>query len=104
MTPLLRKVLTRLAAKRLLDRLPLPENPCPSLAGLAAYLDGRLRARGRREIEDHLAGCAGCRAAIIELRHILGSLEAEAPDAPAEVRQAARNIVTEQCARQVCAR
>ncbi|EMG36357.1 Putative zinc-finger [Desulfocurvibacter africanus PCS] len=104
MTPLLKKVLSRLAAKRLLDGIPAMETSCPPLVELAAYLDGRLRGRERREVEGHLAGCAGCRAGIIELRHILGALAIETAGAPEEVLQAARNIFKDQCARQACAR
>lgn len=104
MTPLLDKVLSRLTARRLLNGIPALESPCPSQEELAAYLDGRLRCRERREIEAHLAECAGCRAAIIELRHILRALTAEPAAVPAAVLRAARNIVQDRCARQICAR
>lgn len=43
-----------------------------------AYLDGRLDARHRREVEEHLAGCDACRARARELREMWGILD-EAP-------------------------
>jgi anti-sigma factor RsiW len=33
---------------------------------LTAYLDGALDAQARRQFEEHLDGCAGCRAALAQ--------------------------------------
>lgn len=38
------------------------------------YLDGRLSAAERAQVEAHLAGCAACRAQVDELRALLGVL------------------------------
>ena len=35
--------------------------PCPSDGTLAAFVDGRLDAAGRRQVVEHLADCAECR-------------------------------------------
>ena len=45
---------------------------------LMAYVDGRASAGARRGIEDHLAGCARCRARAEEFREIWSVLD-EAP-------------------------
>jgi len=46
---------------------------------LMAYVDGRASAGARRSIEDHLAGCAACRARVEEFRKVWSVLD----DAPA---------------------
>lgn len=40
---------------------------------LAAYLDGRLQATARGQLERHLADCAECRAELVEARSLLDS-------------------------------
>jgi predicted anti-sigma-YlaC factor YlaD len=45
---------------------------------LIAYLDGRMSAAERRETEEHLAGCAACRARAEEFRR-MWSVMAEVP-------------------------
>jgi anti-sigma factor RsiW len=45
---------------------------CPEMEErLNEYLDGTLAARDRVAVEAHLAGCAGCRAAVAELRALV---------------------------------
>lgn len=39
---------------------------------LSEYLDGTLSPSERREIEDHLDGCAGCAAVLADLRELVG--------------------------------
>jgi len=43
----------------------------PSLAELAAYLDGALPMEARRQLETHAAGCPTCRAEMTAAVHIL---------------------------------
>src|SRR5207249_9736386 len=50
-------------------------------AKLNEYADGPLAARDRASVEAHLAGCAGCRAAVAELR----SLSAAAASLPRSI-------------------
>jgi len=45
---------------------------------LIAYLDGRASVRERREVDQHVAACAGCRARVEEFRGVWKLLE-EAP-------------------------
>ena len=45
---------------------------------LIAYLDGRASVRDRREVDQHLAACAACRARVEEFRGVWKLLE-EAP-------------------------
>jgi predicted anti-sigma-YlaC factor YlaD len=40
-------------------------------AMLSAYLDGRVNVEQRRRIDDHLKGCAGCRAAVDQFRTVV---------------------------------
>jgi anti-sigma factor RsiW len=42
---------------------------------LVEYLDGRAKPAQRRAIEEHLAGCAGCRARAEEFRTLWGALD-----------------------------
>ena len=42
---------------------------------LVEYLDGRARPAERRAVEDHLAGCASCRARAEEFRALWGVLD-----------------------------
>jgi len=52
---------------------------CPHMeATLNEYVDGTLAARDRAPVEAHLAGCAGCRVAVADLR----SLSAAAASLP----------------------
>jgi anti-sigma factor RsiW len=45
---------------------------CPEMeVRLNEYVDGTLAARERAAVEAHLADCAGCRAAIVELRALV---------------------------------
>lgn len=37
---------------------------------ITAYLDGTLPDRSRRRIDEHLKGCAGCRAALAQFRTV----------------------------------
>ena len=39
---------------------------------LTAYLDDALDAQTRRRVDDHLRGCAGCRAALAQWRTLAG--------------------------------
>ena len=50
-------------------------------AKLNEYVDGTLATRDRASVEAHLAGCAGCRAAVAELRRLV----AEARQLPATI-------------------
>jgi len=50
-------------------------------AKLNEYVDGTLATRDRASVEAHLAGCAGCRAAVAELR----SLSAAAASLPRSI-------------------
>ncbi len=43
---------------------------------LNEYVDGVLSAAGRQGVEQHLAGCAGCRAAVAQLRELLAGARA----------------------------
>src|SRR3989449_1138666 len=55
---------------------------CPHMeATLNEYVDGTLATRDRASVEAHLAGCAGCRAAVAELR----SLSAAAASLPRSI-------------------
>jgi anti-sigma factor RsiW len=42
---------------------------------LIEYLDGRAKPAERRAVEEHLAGCAGCRARADEFRTLWGALD-----------------------------
>ncbi|MEP6939352.1 MAG: zf-HC2 domain-containing protein [Rudaea sp.] len=55
---------------------------------LAAYFDGELDRSAGRELETHIDGCAACRAALVELDELRGSLRRELPQhvAPAALR------------------
>jgi anti-sigma factor RsiW len=55
----------------------------PSDTALNDFIDGILGAAERREVEQHLAGCAVCRQTVDDLREILRAIgEAEPLDAP----------------------
>jgi hypothetical protein len=41
-----------------------------TLSGILPYIDGRLQAKGRAEIEKHLATCASCRLRMEEFRGV----------------------------------
>ena len=59
------------ARLRLRDELELPGpgDVCQDhLPGVSAYVDGTLPADRRAELESHVAGCAGCRAALFALQ------------------------------------
>lgn len=45
---------------------------------LSAYLDGELRPEEKAQLEDHLAGCPDCRAALGQLRAVSGIVKAQA--------------------------
>ena|SRR5439155_17746565 len=50
---------------------------CPHMeATLNEYVDGTLAARDRASVEAHLAECTGCRAAVAELRSLVGAAAA----------------------------
>ena len=50
---------------------------CPHMeATLNEYVDGMLAARARATVEAHLAGCAGCRTAVAELRALVAGAAA----------------------------
>jgi len=50
---------------------------CPHMeATLNEYVDGTLAARARATVEAHLAGCAGCRTAVAELRALVAGAAA----------------------------
>jgi hypothetical protein len=51
---------------------------------LSAYLDGDLAEPRRRELEAHLAGCADCRAVLVELREVVNQARALTDAPPAE--------------------
>ncbi|MGB9444124.1 MAG: zf-HC2 domain-containing protein [Candidatus Acidiferrum sp.] len=40
------------------------------LSGILPYIDGRLQAKGRAEIEKHLAACASCRLRMEQFRAV----------------------------------
>jgi anti-sigma factor RsiW len=44
-------------------------------AKLVEYLDGRAKPAERRAVEEHLAGCAGCRAQAEDFRTLWGALD-----------------------------
>jgi len=61
---------------------------------LSAYVDGELAIEQRRTVEDHLAGCPGCRAELDGMRRVasrLRSLERAAPP-PLLADQVARRV------------
>ena len=69
---------------------------------LSAYLDGELDRAHRRMVEDHLAGCAGCRRELAELRAADTALAALAPPPAApELRQALRGRLRRETTRTV---
>ncbi len=47
---------------------------------LSAYVDGELDAAGTRAVDDHLTGCADCRAIVADLEHLCGRARAWADD------------------------
>ena len=49
---------------------------------LSAYVTGSLGERERVQVEQHLAGCDACRAAVEDFRAIVESLAANAPEPP----------------------
>src|SRR5439155_1687800 len=50
---------------------------CPHMeTTLNEYADGMLAARARATVEAHLAGCAGCRTAVAELRALVAGAAA----------------------------
>lgn len=57
---------------------------------LTPYLDGELIAEARLQVEEHLAGCTTCAAAVERERHLLGlvreAARAGAPKAPAALK------------------
>ncbi|MGC5167446.1 zf-HC2 domain-containing protein [Luteimicrobium sp. DT211] len=48
-------------------------------AGMHAYLKGRLSVRRRRELEQHVDGCAACTRAFVDVREVSWGLKAIAP-------------------------
>ncbi len=52
---------------------------------LSAYLDGELAAEEAREIEEHVAGCPGCRAELDGLAAVVGTLRRLEREAPPQV-------------------
>ena len=63
---------------------------CPHMeATLNEYVDGTLATRDRASVEAHLAGCAGCREAVAELRRLV----AEAQGLPRSI-EPERNLWT----------
>jgi len=48
-------------------------------SGMHGYLKGRLSARRRRELEQHVDGCAACTRAFIDVREVSWGLKAIAP-------------------------
>ena len=56
------------------DRPPIEgELRCAEVAdAVSVYLDGELQEEERRRIDAHLAGCAGCRAAIDQFETVIG--------------------------------
>lgn len=47
---------------------------CPDVARLHAYFDGELGAPEAAQLQQHMAGCAHCRAALAELEAVRGAL------------------------------
>jgi anti-sigma factor RsiW len=72
---------------------------CPRVVSLLSdYLDGRLPAPVRTELEHHLSGCPECTAFVGTFRStvsLLRSLEEE--DLPAELRLRLRAFLDDQC-------
>ena len=56
----------------------------PWIDRLSEYLDGGLRPRERRRLDQHLETCADCRATLDELRTVIRRAPALAREAPAE--------------------
>lgn len=52
------------------DRDAIDPQHHPEVASLPWYLNGTLRDEERRQIEEHLAGCAACRAELVELSQL----------------------------------
>jgi anti-sigma factor RsiW len=46
---------------------------------LGAYHDGELHGARLRQVEEHLAGCAACRAELEEMRSLSGMLQSDVP-------------------------
>jgi predicted anti-sigma-YlaC factor YlaD len=54
---------------------------CSELVQLVTdYLEGALPSRGRQAFDEHLAGCAGCRAYVEQTRQAVSMLGAAAPE------------------------
>ena len=64
--------------------------PCPDANSLAAYLEGNASGRTVRKIEEHLAGCPDCPAALGELRSLLNL---PAREVPARVTEREKELV-----------
>ena len=62
---------------------------CAESTRVHAYFDGEVDAAGVREVEAHLAQCAGCRALLGELGEMRSALRDRLPDlaAPPQLRQ-----------------
>lgn len=77
------------ARLHLLAELRPPGNAaaCPGrLGGLSAHADGTLPAEARAELEEHIAGCADCRAALFALREAaLRYREIPVPEPPGDL-------------------
>ncbi len=69
---------------------PARPDACPAMVTLAAWVDGRLNDAEREAIEEHLAGCGACLAAVVESR----AARAEALEAmPLAVVESAAAVV-----------
>jgi hypothetical protein len=69
---------------------------CPGDEILMDFLERRLAAGAREQVEHHLARCAGCREQVAVCADLLGSAEGEALPVPPQVTQRAVNAVLEQ--------
>lgn len=92
----------RAAARALLDpepiaaRAPDASNACPDAVRLfSQYLEGEIGTAECRAMDEHLAGCAHCRATCDSLKHTLALCRAaRTDDLPAETQAQVRQVLT----------
>ncbi len=67
--------------------------PCPSLADLAAYLDGLTTPSEQDAIDIHLTQCSDCLITIQEIRQMHHEWDEATPFVPPTVIEAAQNLI-----------